>query len=51
MPVFPEKSPDEIVFGAFFVLAGIFFYRIFELNPLLNYLPKISIGVGIVFLL
>ena len=24
MPVFPEKTPDEIVFGVFFILAGIF---------------------------
>ena len=51
MPIFPEKAPDEIVFGVFFILAGLFFFRIFELNPTLNYLPKISIVVGTGFLL
>ncbi len=50
MALFPEKTPDEIVFGVFFILAGIFFYRIFELSPLLNYLPKISLVAGALFL-
>jgi len=51
MAVFPEKTPDEIVFGVFLILAGIFFYRIFELNPLINYLPKLSIIAGSGFLI
>ena len=50
MALFPEKTPDEIVFGVFFILAGIFFYKIFELSPLLNYLPKISLIAGVLFL-
>lgn len=51
MAVFPKKTPDEIVFGLFFILAGIFFYRIFELNPLMNYLPRLSIIAGVCFLI
>ncbi len=51
MPVFPEKTPDQIVFGTFFILAGVFFFRIFELDPILNYVPRISLVVGAGFLL
>ena len=49
MAVFPRRTPDQIVYGTFFVLAGIFFYRIFELNPILNYVPRISVVVGVAF--
>ena len=51
MALFPERTPDEIVFGVFFIVEGIFFYRIFELSPwFIRELPKASLAAGVVFL-
>lgn len=51
MPVFPARTPDAIVFGAFFILAGWFFLDIFEFSPpLLKEAPKASLVLGAVLL-